>query len=164
MHLRAVRQSETEGLGHAQLVDLMAAAWEWDISRAEHASGVAYSIEKDFARVSEVCEAGSALPEGQDGAWELPVFGGRVFHDPSSPEAPFAVLDPAGTARAAAFLTAVPFDTLWTIAGPKLCDRYGPGHEAGEVRQHHSRLHAGLRDFYARAAGSGRAVVKAFWY
>ncbi|MEU0085637.1 DUF1877 family protein [Streptomyces sp. NPDC006274] len=163
MHLRAVRPSEIEGFDHARLVEFMDAAWERDVRRAEHASGVAYSIEKTFSEVNELCEAGSALPEGQDGGWELPVFGGRVFQDPSSQEAPFAVLDPAGTARAAAFLTAVPFGTLWKTAGPKLSN-WGPGHDAADIRQYYGRLYVGLRNLYARAAGSGQAVVKAFWY
>ncbi|WP_189886591.1 DUF1877 family protein [Streptomyces xantholiticus] len=164
MHLRAVQESTIEGSDHARLVDFMAAAWDWDVRRAEHSSGVAYSIEKDFASVNDLCAAGAALPEGFDGAWELPVFGGRVFHDPASPEAPFAVLDPAGTVCAAAFLTAVPFDTLWDVAGAKLRDGFGPGWDADEIKGTYAGYHTGLRIFYERAAASGHAVVKAFWY
>ncbi|MFI2373071.1 DUF1877 family protein [Streptomyces sp. NPDC018833] len=164
MHLRAVAESEAQGRGFAWLLDFMGAAWDRDVRRAEHAAGIAESIEKDFHTVNELCEAGAEHPEGRDGAWELPVFGGRVVHDPTSPEAPFAVLDPAGTARAAAFLTAVPFDTLWDVAGAKIHAWFGPGWDAGEIRGIYLRHHTGLRIFYERAAASGQAVVKAFWY
>lgn len=164
MHLRAVPASEIEGFDHARLVDFMAAGRDPDVLRAEHAAGVAESVEKDFLSLNDLLAAGARTPEGRDGAWELPVFGGRILHDPAGPEAPFAVLDPAGTVRAAGFLSGVAFEMLWDSAGAELCAAYGPGWDADEIRRHYGGLHSALRTFYERASASGHAVAKAFWF
>lgn len=107
---------------------------------------------------------GYALPEGTGGAWELPIFGGRVVHDPSGDQPPFALLTAAETRTAAAFLTEVRFETLWETAGAKIHTSFGPGWDEGEVRNIYSGHHADLRTFYGRSAKAGQAVVKAFWY
>ncbi|MGW7365000.1 DUF1877 family protein [Streptomyces sp. NPDC054841] len=164
MHLRAVTESEIHGRDFAWLLDFMGAAWDWDVRHAEHAAGIAESIEKDFATVHELCEAGATLPEGGDGAWELPVFGGRVVQDPSGNQPPFAVLTAAETRTAAAFLTDVPYETLWGTAGAKIHDSFGPDWDEGEVRDIFAGRHTALRTFYGRTAEAGQAVAKAFWY
>ncbi|MEU6553232.1 DUF1877 family protein [Streptomyces sp. NPDC046915] len=163
MHLRAVQDSEVR-LDHAWLMEFMGAAWDWDVRQAEHDAGIAEFIEKDFSSVHDLCEAGSDLSQGQGGTWELPVFGGDIVHDPDDVQPPFVHLAPDAVRRASAFLADVPFDVLWAAAGPKLHAAFGPGWAEGDVRDIYVRHHAGLRDFYQRAATAGRAVVKAFWY
>ncbi|MGW0286238.1 DUF1877 family protein [Streptomyces sp. NPDC003236] len=163
MHLRAVPDSEVR-LEYAWLHAFMGAAWDWDVHQAEHRAGVAESIEKDFSAVNDLCEAGGELSEGQDGAWELPVFGGDVISDPTDGQPPFVRLSPEAVRRAAAFLRDVPFDVLWATAGPGLHASFGPGWTEADVRGIYARHHADLSAFYQRAATAGEAVVKAFWY
>lgn len=164
MHLRATEESALDGRDFAWLLDFMSAAWDWDVRRAEYAAGVATSVEKDFDTVHDLCRAGADLPAGAGGAWELPVFGGHVVHDPADGQPPFALLTAAGTRRAAAFLTDVPFEALWESAGPRIEAWFGPGWDEGEVQDIYAGHHRDLRAFYGRAAGAGQAVVKAFWY
>jgi hypothetical protein len=87
-----------------------------------------------------------------------------VLHDPASPEAPFALLTAAETRAAAAFLTDVPFATLWESAGARIHASFGPAWAEKEVRGIYAGHHRDLATFYGRAAADGRAVIKAFWY
>ncbi|MDQ1008793.1 hypothetical protein QFZ82_003278 [Streptomyces sp. V4I23] len=164
MHLRAAEESAVQGRDFAWLLDFMGAAWDWDVHQAEYAAGLATSVEKDFGTVHDLCQAGADLPAGAGGAWDLPVYGGHVVHDPSDGQPPFALLTAAETRTAAAFLTDVPFEALWESAGPKIHASLGPGREEGEARGIYAGHHTDLRAFYGRAAGAGQAVVKAFWY
>ncbi|MFJ9419092.1 DUF1877 family protein [Streptomyces sp. NPDC101227] len=163
MHLRAVENSEVRH-DHAWLEEFMGAAWDWDVRRAEHDAGIANSIEKDFSSVHELCEAGSGLPEGQGGTWELPIFGGDIIDHPAHEKPPFVHLTPDTTRRAAAFLTDVSFDVLWESAGRQLRAAFGPDWAEEDVKGIYAWHHAGLRAFYHRTAVAGKAVVKAFWY
>ncbi|MFF3889273.1 DUF1877 family protein [Streptomyces sp. NPDC001914] len=163
MHLRAVPNSEVE-LSYAWLEKFMGAAWDWDVRQAEYDAGIAESIEKDFASVHELCEAGGDLPEGRGGAWELPVFGGDIVHHPDDEQPPFVHLTPDAVRQASAFLSEVPFDALWKAAGRELHASFGPGWAEEDVKDIYVRHYADLRDFYGRAAVAGSAVVKAFWY
>ncbi|WP_328908418.1 DUF1877 family protein [Streptomyces sp. NBC_00234] len=164
MHLRAVEHAEIRH-DHAWLEEFMGAAWDWDVRRAEHDAGIAESIEKDFGSVHELYEAAGGLPEGRDGTWELPVFGGDVVHHtPADRKPPFVRLAPEETRRAAAFLTEISFDTLWESAGPRLRAAFGPGWADEDVKGIYHQHHTALRGFYHRTSTAGRGVVKAFWY
>jgi hypothetical protein len=163
MHLRAVRDSEVR-LEYAWLMEFMGAAWDWDVRHAEFDAGIANSIEKDFSSVHELYEAAGGLPEGRNGTWELPIFGGDLVYAPDDRQPPFVHLVPDTVRRASAFLTDVSFDVLWEAAGPKLHAAFGPGWAEEDVRDIYADHHTDLRDFYERAAAAGRAVVKAFWY
>ncbi|MFI1652171.1 DUF1877 family protein [Streptomyces sp. NPDC090045] len=163
MHLRAVRESEVRR-DYGWLAEFMGAAWDWDVRQAEREAGIAESIEKDFGSVHELYEAAGRLPEGQDGAWELPVFGGHIIHHPANEHPPFVHLTPAATQRASAFLTDVSFDAVWQANGPRMCAAFGPGWAEEDVKSSYLHRHAALQAFYDRAATAGKAVVKAFWY
>ncbi|MFF4694427.1 DUF1877 family protein [Streptomyces chattanoogensis] len=163
MHLRAVPDSEVR-LDYAWLEEFMGAAWDWDVHQAEYQAGIASSIEKDFRSVHELYAAGRGLPEGRDGVWELPIFGGGIVYHPDDKQPPFVHLPPDTVRQASAFLADVSFDALWEAAGPKLHTAFGPDWDEGDVRDIYVHHHAGLRAFYQRAAMAGRAVVKAFWY
>ncbi|MDT7845010.1 DUF1877 family protein [Streptomyces justiciae] len=163
MHLRAVQDSEIR-LDHAWLEEFMGAAWDWDVHQAELKAGIAQSISKDFGPMHELYEAADRLPEGRDGTWELPVFGGELVFGAGDGEPPFVHLAPETVRRAAAFLTDVSFDALWEAGGPKLCATFGPGWAEGDVKSIYLQHHADLGDFYRHTAADGKAVVKAFWY
>ncbi|MGW8884213.1 DUF1877 family protein [Streptomyces sp. NPDC055749] len=164
MHLRAVEHSEIRH-DHAWLEEFMGAAWDWDVHRAEHDAGIAESIEKDFGSVHELYEAASRLPEGRDGTWELPVFGGDIVHySPADEKPPFVCLAPDATRRASAFLADVSFDALWASADPRFREAFGPGWAEGDVKRIYDDHHTALRAFYHRTSTGGKAVVKAFWY
>ncbi|MFF5498464.1 DUF1877 family protein [Streptomyces aquilus] len=163
MHLRAVQDSEVR-LDHVWLEEFMGAAWDGDVHRAEWEAGIAESLSKDFGPMHDLYESAALLPEGRDGAWELPVFGGELVPGSGDEEAPFVHLSPETVRQAAAFLTHVSFDALWDAAGPKLYATFGPGWAEEDVKGIYRRHHADLGDFYRRTAADGKAVVKAFWY
>ncbi|MFH8928830.1 DUF1877 family protein [Streptomyces pristinaespiralis] len=160
MHLRAVPESEA-GDDHSSLTTFMRAAWE--IHAEEYEAGLAESVNKDFAMVHEFYETAAGRPQGADGAWELPVFGGRVVRHPSEEQPPFALLCPTGVARAAAFLDGLRFDAFWDRAGTAFRAPFSAWDEA-DVKNVFFEHHSGLLAFYLRAAARGDAVIKAFWY
>ncbi|MFC9246162.1 DUF1877 family protein [Streptomyces sp. NPDC057136] len=164
MHLRAVEHSEIRH-DHAWLEEFMGAAWDWDVHRAEYDAGIAESIEKDFGSVHDLYEVAGRLSEGQDGTWELPIFGGEIVHyTPADEKPPFVRLAPDATHRASAFLTDVPFDAVWESVGPRLRAAFGPGWAEEDVRGIYDQHHTDLRAFYHRTSTAGKGVVKAFWY
>ncbi|MFI8517816.1 DUF1877 family protein [Streptomyces sp. NPDC085481] len=157
LHLRAVAETDVKD-DHAFLAAFMSTAW--DNHEVECAAGVADSIEKDSATLHDLYGTSA------DDASRLPVYGGRPpsgapADRPADP--PLTVLDPAGVRGAAAFLTAVSFDELWSAAGDGIHASFGPGWSETLVREIHLGHHGGLRAFYGRAAAAGHAVVKAGW-
>jgi hypothetical protein len=164
LHLRAVAESEIQD-DHTWLAAFMSAAW--DNHPAEHAAGIATSIEKVFSLVNDVYAAADVLDAGADKPWTLPIYGGRpVPHsddtDPSNP--PLMLLEPPGVKRAADFLATVSFDELWNVAGAKMHGRVFRGWDEAEVRKIFLDYHRDLQAFYGRAASAGYAVVKVAWY
>ncbi|MFD7321784.1 DUF1877 family protein [Streptomyces sp. NPDC059875] len=156
MHLRATAEHEIQD-DHAWLTDYMRAAWE--NLEAEYAAGIAESIEKDFGPLHDLYRAG-ATP-----AHELPVYGGRIIHDPANQQPPFAILTPPEVTTAADLLTDAAFDTLWDVAGPALTAPYALWDEPeAAAMATYLTHHTALRAFYNRAAHAQHSVVKAFWY
>lgn len=156
LHFRAVAETDIED-DHAWLAAFMSEAWSHRVD--ERAAGIAHSIDKRWNVVDDLYAAARALAPDADEPWTLPIYGGRpVPHapdaDPSDP--PLILLEPSGVAQAARFLTDVSFDALWTVVGPGLG---GLGWTDQDLLSHHRPL----QRFYARAASSGHAVVKAVW-
>ncbi|MFF2567904.1 DUF1877 family protein [Streptomyces sp. NPDC058084] len=158
LHLRAAAETDLRD-DHVWLTAFMGTAWE--NHEVECAAGVSDSVEKDFRTLHELYEA-----SGESDAW-LPVFGGRQpAGAPSDRLAhpPLMLLTPDETVRAAAFLTSVSFDDLWSRAGAGIHASFGPGWPETTVREIFRTHHRDLRAFYARAAASGHTVLKAGWF
>ncbi|MFI8824547.1 DUF1877 family protein [Streptomyces sp. NPDC053431] len=158
LHLRAAAETDLRD-DHAWLTDFMGTAWE--NHEVEYAAGVSDSVEKDFRTLHELYAASAE----EDAV--LPVFGGRQPAGAPTdrlPHPPLMLLAPDETVRAAAFLTAVSFDDLWSRAGAGIRDSFGPGWSESTLRDIFRSHHRGLRAFYERAAASGHAVVKAGWF
>ncbi|MCX2182285.1 YfbM family protein [Streptomyces sp. SKN60] len=146
----------------------------WDVIEVEHAAGVADAIEKDYGRLDELyrtetgTETGTGTgtePAASDA--ELPVFGGRQPAGAPTdryPDPPLILLEPAGVARAAAFLATVSFDALWARLGGRIVSSMGPDWDDATVREMYETHHRSLRGFYERAAAAGHAVIKAGWF
>ncbi|MEU6880938.1 DUF1877 family protein [Streptomyces sp. NPDC046712] len=156
MHLRTMAEHEIRD-DHAWLTDVMRAAW--DNLETEYEAGIATAVEKDFGPLNDLYLAG-ATP-----AHELPVFGGRIVHDPTTGRPPFAILTPSEVTTAAALLRDADFDTLWDVAGPALTAPYALFDDPeAAAKATYLAHHTALRAFYARAADAQQSVVKAFWY
>ncbi|MEU3916747.1 DUF1877 family protein [Streptomyces sp. NPDC029004] len=163
MHLRAIRETEIQD-DYSWLGDFMEAAWS-DHWEAERDAGIAHAIEKDFGPVHELHLAAAALVDGavESRECELPVYGGRPVYHPSHDQPPFVLLTAAEVREASDFLTTASFDALWEAAGAKIAAPYR-GWDEAEVKDIFLGHHAGLGAFYGRAASTGHAVIKAFWY
>ncbi|MFG3347400.1 DUF1877 family protein [Streptomyces sp. NPDC048018] len=157
LHLRAAVETDLRD-DHAWLTAFMGTAWAHH--EVECAAGVADSVEQNSRTLHELYEASAASDA------RLPVFGGRrPVGAPSDGLArpPLMLLAPGETARAAAFLASVSFDGLWSRAGARTHASFGPGRPEPTVREIFRCHHEILRAFYARAAASGHAVIKAGW-
>ncbi|MER5459189.1 DUF1877 family protein [Streptomyces sp. NPDC002668] len=163
MHLRATRESEIQD-DYSWLEEFMETAWS-DRWEAERDAGIAHAIEKDFGLVSELHGAATALVDDGSGSskCELPVYGGRPVYHPSHGQPPFVLLTAAEVREAADFLATASFDALWAAAGAEIAAPYR-GRDEAEVKDIYLGYHAGLGAFYGRAASTGHAVIKAFWY
>ncbi|MFF9279982.1 DUF1877 family protein [Streptomyces griseosporeus] len=156
LHFRAVAEPDIRD-DHTWLAAFMSEAWSRHAE--EYAAGIARSINKTWTLVDDLYAAARVIAPDPHEPWTLPVYGGRpVPHtpdaDPSDP--PLMLLEPPGVARAASFLTHVSFDALWNAAGARFSTVAGAREE---LLEHHQDL----VEFYARAASSGHAVVKAVW-
>ncbi|MEU8617967.1 DUF1877 family protein [Streptomyces sp. NPDC048623] len=159
LHLRAAAEADIRD-DHDWLSTFMGTAW--GVIEAEYAAGIADAIEKDYHRLDTFY-----VEETDDPDARLPVFGGRQPAGAPTdhyPDPPLILLEPAGVARAAAFLTAVSFDGLWARAGGRITASFGPGWSDATVRGIYENHHRSLRGFYERAAAAGHAVVKAGWF
>ncbi|MFF9850522.1 DUF1877 family protein [Streptomyces litmocidini] len=146
---------------HTWLTAYMAKAW--DDHAVEYAAGVADSISKVWDSVNDLYTAADVAGTRAEGPWTLPIYGGRpVAHGPGADlhDPPMIFMDPPEVSRAADFLAAVSFDELWNAVGTRLG---GGGPDEALFRQEYLEHHESLRGFYARAASSGHAVVKAVW-
>ncbi|WP_405890129.1 YfbM family protein [Streptomyces sp. NBC_00133] len=163
MHLRAIRETEIQD-DYSWLEEFMEAAWS-DRWEAERDAGIAHAIEKDFGPVHELHTAAATLVDDDPGSrkCELPVYGGRPVYHPSHDQPPFVLLTAAEVREAADFLTTASFDALWAAAGAKIAAPYR-GWDATEVKDLFLGHHESLNSFYRRAASTGHAVIKAFWY
>ncbi|MEU8577067.1 DUF1877 family protein [Streptomyces asoensis] len=160
MHMRAVAESEIRD-DHTWLTAFMYEAWE--NHPAEYAAGIAESIAKVFDSVNDLYAASETLDPDVGELWLLPIYGGRpAAHsagaDTSDP--PLMILEPHEVSRTADFLARVSFDELWNAAGARLG---GQGQDGEEMRQELLDHHSELREFYARAAAAGHAVVRVVW-
>ncbi|MFC9270909.1 DUF1877 family protein [Streptomyces zhihengii] len=160
MHLRAVAAEDVPH-GFDGLTAFMSA--RWDALAEECAAGIAEAVEKDFEMIDGFYATAGAGPDGAGEGARLVVFGGEVVRDPEDEQPPFAVLSPAGTVDAAAFLDGIAFDPLWDGAGTGFRAPFA-GWEEAEVKEIFRQYHTDLRAFYRSAADRRHAVVKAFWY
>lgn len=131
----------------------------WANHREEYTRGIADSIEKDFAGVSQLYTGAPDGPEDAGDPSGLAVYGGELVPREDGP--PFLILQPHQVGEAAAFLNAANFDSFWDASGAALSAIWGDPAFAREIYLSH---HEGLVAFYQTAAQAGQAVIKAFWY
>ncbi|MFJ3305889.1 DUF1877 family protein [Streptomyces sp. NPDC086549] len=88
------------------------------------------------------------------------VLGGRPVFRPDRRKPPFLVLTAAQARRVAGFLATADFDALWAFARDELLPRYGGVTAEPRTWGAFAAAHQELREFYARTADHGDAVVK----
>lgn len=161
MHLRATAAGDVPG-DFASLFDFMWTAWE--DHQAEHAAGIADSVEKSFGHLDQLYTGTTCQDEAAGASSTLPIYGGRLVPEPAGEHPPFVILDPPGVRAAAEFLQTAEFDVLWQTAATELSKAYVGWEDKNAAREIFLSHHDDLCTFYRRAALAGHAVIKAFWY